>query len=556
MIERGVPMKDSHDKKLKDPIYGYISVPIEYVNKIIDTAPFQRLRRVIQTSFAPLYSSAVHNRFVHSMGVFHLGEMARKQLIKEWQTSDILKEKINNKKIQRLGKIFSLACLLHDVGHAPFSHTGESFYLHSESGSNQNVERYSNIHSLLIDEVGSKTFSSDVRRRTSYAAPHEIVSAYVGLKEYGEFFQQKQDREFFARCITGYLYSDKTKSLENCFISILNSNMIDVDKLDYLVRDAYITGFDTVRIDYERLLNSITLYYDEKENLFKIAYYKSAISIIENVIYAHDAEKKWIQTHPIVLYDGYLLNHIIQELNSKFDKELFSVKAISREGDIYSDKTGRQVHIRLLCDDDIIFLSKSLLNDSLVDEYFERNTRRHPLWKSEAEYNAYIKGELEGPTLDKVKNAIKIMLDSLEGKKVYVINEDYISEIENEINLLEDKEKILDKETYEAQISGKSKILCLCRGLKKFAEENNITPDFVFLKTSQFNSGFGKADFSDISIVFNKNGTRILKKFKEVIPTLNFSNDKKDYYYIYSKEAHKISGTDKNIYSYLLKELL
>ena len=91
-------MKDSHDKKLKDPIYGYISVPIEYVNKIIDTAPFQRLRRVIQTSFAPLYSSAVHNRFVHSMGVFHLGEMARKQLIKEWQTSDMLKEKINNKK--------------------------------------------------------------------------------------------------------------------------------------------------------------------------------------------------------------------------------------------------------------------------------------------------------------------------------------------------------------------------------------------------------------------------------------------------------------------------
>lgn len=51
----------TNDKKLKDPIYGYISMPVEYINKIVDTAPFQRLRRVIQTSYAPLYSSAVHN---------------------------------------------------------------------------------------------------------------------------------------------------------------------------------------------------------------------------------------------------------------------------------------------------------------------------------------------------------------------------------------------------------------------------------------------------------------------------------------------------------------
>lgn len=44
----------THDKKLKDPIYGYISIPVEYVKKIIDTAPFQRLRRIIQTSTASI----------------------------------------------------------------------------------------------------------------------------------------------------------------------------------------------------------------------------------------------------------------------------------------------------------------------------------------------------------------------------------------------------------------------------------------------------------------------------------------------------------------------
>ena len=55
------------NKIIKDPIYGYVEIPIEYVSDIIDTAVFQRLRRIVQTSYSPLYSSAVHNRFVHSI---------------------------------------------------------------------------------------------------------------------------------------------------------------------------------------------------------------------------------------------------------------------------------------------------------------------------------------------------------------------------------------------------------------------------------------------------------------------------------------------------------
>lgn len=95
----------THDKKLKDPIYGYISIPVEYVKKIIDTAPFQRLRRIIQTSYAPLYSSAVHNRFVHSMGVFYLGEIVRKQLESERKNSEVLKEKIKEPRMKNLGRL-------------------------------------------------------------------------------------------------------------------------------------------------------------------------------------------------------------------------------------------------------------------------------------------------------------------------------------------------------------------------------------------------------------------------------------------------------------------
>ena len=88
-------MKDY--KRIKDPIYGYIQIPVKYMTEIVDTATFQRLRRIIQTSYSPLYSSAVHNRFVHSLGVFYLGELTVQQLNKEFSlnSTSIIKNPFN-----------------------------------------------------------------------------------------------------------------------------------------------------------------------------------------------------------------------------------------------------------------------------------------------------------------------------------------------------------------------------------------------------------------------------------------------------------------------------
>ena len=77
---------------MKDPIYGYVYIPVEYMTDIIDTAEFQRLRRIMQTSYSPLYSSAIHNRFVHSIGVFYLGGIASNQLAEEIVRKEIMKK--------------------------------------------------------------------------------------------------------------------------------------------------------------------------------------------------------------------------------------------------------------------------------------------------------------------------------------------------------------------------------------------------------------------------------------------------------------------------------
>ena len=105
-------------KKFKDPIYGYIEVEDNIAHDIVDSACFQRLRSIRQTGYAPLYHASMHNRFIHSIGVYHLSKLVIKTLDK--YTQDDFGFDIK--------RVFSLASLLHDVGHAPFSHTGEKFF--------------------------------------------------------------------------------------------------------------------------------------------------------------------------------------------------------------------------------------------------------------------------------------------------------------------------------------------------------------------------------------------------------------------------------------------
>lgn len=520
-------MKDY--KRIKDPIYGYIQIPVRYMTEIVDTATFQRLRRIIQTSYSPLYSSAVHNRFVHSLGVFYLGDLTVQQLTKEFSTRAEIQ--LN---LQGYGEVFRLACLLHDVGHAPFSHTGEPFFLGEKHDYNQ-------IHDKLIEVIGSENFKKDIPQDTSFAAaPHEIMSAIIGIMQFGKFMKDVEYKEFFARCITGYKYTETSvdNSVKNCYISMLNSKIIDVDKLDYLIRDAYITGFDTVNIDFERLLSSLTIAKDG--NTFEIAYYKNAISVIENVVYAHDAERKWIQTHPVVLYEAYIVQHIIAHLSEKIDtqeRKLFSLQSLSTEGEKFNDN----ISVSLLCDDDIIYLIKNIFPNDLGKEFFERRERRHPVWKSEAEYKAFILGLASGGTLLKdFETAMSVTAKYLtKSTDSWVIDDALISKLEKEIRDLEDMFPD-DEETRKVQVKDKTKILKVMHSLQAYAQEKGLECSFVILMASQFNSGFGKADFPAINIVFKTKEGEKIAKFGDIVSSLTAKErDRDSFFYLFYKRKNE-----------------
>ena len=357
-------------KRFKDPIYGYIQIEESVIQEIIDTACFQRLRYIRQTNYTPLYSAALHNRFVHSIGVLHLGKIAfaaiKKASIENYPKKS---ENINWNMIQ---KNFFLACLLHDVGHAPFSHSGEQFYL------NDGIAGEEKIYLDLKKYVDNTEFSTDVdfyNDKQKSAAPHEVMSAVVALVQFPDKFDDTVSKDFFARCIIGYPYRknlDFERCLKNILISLLNSSIIDVDKLDYLIRDAYVIGYNSVSIDYVRLLDAITVKYNSDKSKYSLAFNKSALSVLEDVIYAHDSEKKWIQNHPVVLYEHFLIQQSIKACNQFFRKDscerFFCLESLLEEGKSFEKKGV----ISLLCDDDIIYLIKNRCSNKLTAELFAR----------------------------------------------------------------------------------------------------------------------------------------------------------------------------------------
>lgn len=509
-------------KHFKDPIYGYISIEDDVIDCIIDTAEFQRLRFIIQTSYSPLYSSAVHNRFVHSLGVFYLGKIASKAFYKYAEDFSITNY---NKMI----KLFEYACLLHDVGHAPFSHTGEDFYL----GVNNSR---TDLHNMLIELTNDNVLAKEIKSKGYAAAPHELMSAIIAIKQYNNLFDSDEEKSFFARCILGYEYFenvDTDKSFYNCMISMLNSSVIDVDKLDYLIRDAYIIGFDTVSIDYKRLLHSIVI--AKENNQCKLIYKKSALSVIENVVFAHDAERKWIQNHPVILYDGYLLKYGLEKLNLMYKNKLFSIDALGTSG----IEIGYCYRIALLSDGDIIYLMKNLRNSRLIKEYFSRKDRKHPLWKSESEYKALFNLGFGSKTYEYVENSI---IEKLLNTLNYLscgneINERTLDLIKKDIDRFRSMLGNEPVEKIDERLKPKKIILEVVECFQQFAAEEGIDFDFTILKANQFNSGFSKLPFENIQIEFSSIGK--IANFKKVTNALsaNKSEREKFYYVFYRRNS-------------------
>ncbi|MCM1262002.1 MAG: HD domain-containing protein [Butyrivibrio sp.] len=450
----------NQDKLIKDNVHEYIYIDENYFD-IIDTAIFQRLKNIKQTSYASLYPSSTHDRFTHSLGTYYLGKQVVTQLWKN--IGESFKLPFDGSAKDEITFTFEMACLLHDLGHAPFSHTGENFYKVKKINASlphydyfkaymekNKLDKFCYIDGLLINELckwyevnGENIADNDIIKnflndycgvlKEDSAKPHEKMSALIALQEIKEQIISlaakicktdgseecgvRFNADLFVRCIIGAQYqakpSDKLESQANSFknaiISLLNSDIIDVDKLDYILRDSYMTGYKNTGIDIERLIKSFTIVLED-DKWCRLAYKKNALSVIENVILANDSSRRWVQNHPIILYDTYITQRCVSETfqilqaekptGENIFEKFFSIDALTEKGIEWNDTE----RIFLASDLDVITLFKKAYvisrqkgmgdAEEIFKEYFSRDARRHPLWKSEMEFRVCFNEQL------------------------------------------------------------------------------------------------------------------------------------------------------------------
>ncbi|QQO16192.1 HD domain-containing protein [Bradyrhizobium diazoefficiens] len=203
-------------QRIRDPLHDIIDFNVDEVHlervlwQVIQTRPFQRLRRIKQLGFSDfVYPGATHSRLLHSLGVFHTARYLM----------DVVRKYTHPFEQTRADQALA-AALVHDVGHGPFSHA--------------------------FEDVG--------RRLNLKLADHELVSETL-IRD-GEIAREFRELgSGFADDVADVVSGSGSSSIYSAVVS----SQFDADRLDYIRRDRLMVGTEHAGIDFEWLIQNLEI---------------------------------------------------------------------------------------------------------------------------------------------------------------------------------------------------------------------------------------------------------------------------------------------------------
>lgn len=247
------------NRVLRDAIHDYIEVDWYIIYQIINSKEMQRLRRIKQLGGTyQVFQSAEHSRFVHSLGVY--------QIIKK-----MLETKCLSTYLSDYDKLcVMLAGLLHDVGHGPFSHSFEGIF-------------DINHEEMSVDIILGDTEVNALMKTIHPELPKDVASIIL----------HKHENQVLIQMV---------------------SSQLDADRMDYLLRDSYMTGTTYGQFDLSRILRTMRI------SNGRIVYKESGVQAIENYILARYHMYWQVYYHPTARSYEHLLQSVFLRIKDLFNE--------------------------------------------------------------------------------------------------------------------------------------------------------------------------------------------------------------------------------------------
>ena len=304
------------------PEYGFVGIT-DIEKKIIDTRYFQRLRRIKQSSnLFMAFPGASHSRFEHSLGAMHIaGEASTYMILNSNNTTNStsiidLMDSINSKtEIKKQIQITRLAALLHDIGHAPFSHTFEEFL----KLVNPSLDWK---HEYLSLEIIYKKLSDVIKESEYKIQSYEVVALLCDLTP--DFRIIEKTRKVLQQIgVDEEIITKMDNFLEiNWYLNYLvKEDPYNVDRFNYLILDSNRTGAKEYGfVDVERIIQNLYFLKEDKIVTVSTQAREAAMRFFE----AYSQMHRSIYLHKISqgadVHLSYIMKEAAKENNTIFHK--------------------------------------------------------------------------------------------------------------------------------------------------------------------------------------------------------------------------------------------